>query len=467
MTTMPPPERARDDVGRLPGAGAHRQGRTTRRVPYRGAVGSGAMRPAVRHLAGSPVRHREPVRQAVTLPLDAALDELRVALPERTPAQQPEPSTVSVKNTRGVVAVVPAHNEEDGIADILTDLQAQTVAPDRILVIVNNSTDRTLEIAQSFDGVDVVDLPNNPDKKVGALIHAWQVVGDDQPYWFGVDADTRLDPHCLEQLLDEIDADKRIGGVMARYTFDQKLGRGLLGSLLVFAQRLEFAGWIDDLLHRGRRTYVLGGQASLFRTEALQQVAALGDRTSPWTTATLVEDMELSWQLEQAGYDAYVSTSARAYAGPMTAVRGLWGQRSKWDYGLAKLLWDRRGIRPDPITAYPWRLQAKMLLDFSLRAMFALLMFAAWVLHAFTWYWIWIIPPIWASLLNIRLAMRLPRRRLVDIALAGTLIVPELYLMLRLVSWARCWLKVVRRRSFDGWTAQYQAELKAGRKALR
>ena len=421
----------------------------TTTLPSRPVASKGRTR-----VAGRPaVRYEAPTIRFAPTTVDTAI----------LPVLEPAPVTP----TSGVVAVVPAHNEEEGIADVIRDLQQQTVAPERIVVIVNNSTDRTREIAEGFAGVEVVDLPDNEHKKVGALIHAWQLVGGQQPYWLGVDADTRLDPECIEQMLAELSADEKLGGVMARYTFEQGIGRkenGLIGSLLVFAQRLEFAGWIDDLMHRGRKTYVLGGQASLFRTSVLAEIAEMDDRTSPWTTATLVEDMELSWQIEQRGYGATVSKDARAYAGPMTSLRGLWGQRSKWDYGLSKLLWDRRAIKHDPITRYPWKLQAKMLLDFTLRTLFMVQLTASLVLDAFTWFWIWIIPPIWASLLNLRLASNLPNRRFVDYLLAGTLIVPEIYLMLRLASWFRCWLKVFRGHSFDGWSAQYSAERKAALK---
>jgi cellulose synthase/poly-beta-1,6-N-acetylglucosamine synthase-like glycosyltransferase len=388
------------------------------------------------------------------------------AFPATVVSVEPDDMIETKLPLSGVVAIVPAHDEEDSIADILSDLQNQTVAPERIVVIVNNSTDRTGEIARTFADVEVIDMPDNKYKKVGALIESWRLVGGSLPYWFGVDADTRLDPHCLEHLLSELAADEKLGGVMAKYTFTQDDGDrvGVLASVLVFAQRLEFAGWIDDLLHRKRKTYVLGGQASLFRTSALTKVAELDDRESPWTTATLVEDMELTWQLNAAGYQTMVSADARAYAGPMTAVRSLWGQRSKWDYGLAKLLHDRRKDNDTSITAYPWRLQYKMLLDFSVRALFFVQLFVAWLLSAFTWYWIWIFPPIWASLLNLRLAADLPNRRKRDFLFAGTLIIPELYLMLRLACWSRCWLKVLRRRGFDGWSAQYAAERKVAAK---
>src|ERR1700760_3348425 len=49
-----------------------------------------------------------------------------------------------------VVAVVPAHNEEQCIAATIKALLGQTRAPDRIVVVADNCTDRTVQIAQSF-----------------------------------------------------------------------------------------------------------------------------------------------------------------------------------------------------------------------------------------------------------------------------------------------------------------------------
>ena len=82
-----------------------------------------------------------------------------------------------------IACVIPAYNEQDTIADVLSSLLAQTRLPDVIHVIVNNTDDETLERVAPFVGphrrtvkgvvfeteVHVHDMGANPDKKVGAL----------------------------------------------------------------------------------------------------------------------------------------------------------------------------------------------------------------------------------------------------------------------------------------------------------
>ena len=52
----------------------------------------------------------------------------------------------------------------------------------------------------------------------------------------------------------------------------------------------------------------------------------------------MVEDMQLTGDLQAMRYATKVSPSARAYAGPMVTVRSLWHQRRKWDEGMIRLL---------------------------------------------------------------------------------------------------------------------------------
>ncbi len=50
-----------------------------------------------------------------------------------------------------ISVIVPAYNEEKYIGDCLESLQKQTVKPDEILVIDNNSTDATHSIAEKYN----------------------------------------------------------------------------------------------------------------------------------------------------------------------------------------------------------------------------------------------------------------------------------------------------------------------------
>lgn len=54
--------------------------------------------------------------------------------------------------------VIPAYNEEELIGDCLRCLNNQTIPPDEIIVVDNNCTDRTAEIAQSL-GARVIKEP--------------------------------------------------------------------------------------------------------------------------------------------------------------------------------------------------------------------------------------------------------------------------------------------------------------------
>jgi cellulose synthase/poly-beta-1,6-N-acetylglucosamine synthase-like glycosyltransferase len=358
----------------------------------------------------------------------------------------------------GTVIIVPAHNEEDVIAECIESLLHQTRRADAIVIAADNCTDNTVAVARRYRGVTVVETVDNHDRKAGALGQAWLRYAERYEYVVGVDADSVLAPTCLEDMYEEIAADPAIGGVMARYTFDQAGASTILGRFLVRLQRFEFAGWTVDILHRKRKTYVLGGQATMFRAQALVDVTLGMKRPVPWTHKSQVEDMELTWALRDLGWDATISSTARAYVGPMVTLRSFWAQRRKWDEGLARLLL-QSGF--NQATRYPWRMQAKMALDWAIRVLFIFLTVISVATGTFHWYWIWAIPPLLAIMLNIRTLRRMPNCTFGDVFAAVTLIPVELYLMLRMAVWMTSWLSIAFGVKRDGWARQYAAEGKA------
>ncbi len=64
----------------------------------------------------------------------------------------------------GVSVVIPAYNEEKFIKKCLNSLIKQSVKPAEIIVVDNNSTDRTAEIAASYSGVTLL-----KEKKQGII----------------------------------------------------------------------------------------------------------------------------------------------------------------------------------------------------------------------------------------------------------------------------------------------------------
>ena len=368
------------------------------------------------------------------------------------------------RRTAKLLVLIPAHNEEAAIGKNLHALLTQTRVPDRIVVIADNCTDRTEEIARRYRGVTVMRTVGNIERKVGALNQGWLRWQAGYDYIAGIDADTVLAPDCLQHLEEELATTPRAGGVMARYTFEQNLGTSAMARLLIRMQRLEFASWTADALRRNRKTYVLGGQATLFNAEALRAVAERNHTREPWDTSTLVEDMQLTGDLQAMRYATNVSTSARAYAGPMFTLRSLWAQRRKWDEGMVRLL-VRSNV--NKWTATLWRQQLNLFSNGVTRVAFLFLLTAALMVHQYRWSWLWAIPPAVAALLNLRLAWRVPNRTTGDL-IAGVLLVPvEIYLVVRIACATASWANVLAGIKRDGWANQARAEQGASNGAVK
>lgn len=134
--------------------------------------------------------------------------------------------------------VIPSFNEEDYLPHCLQSLQNQTYPKDRyqIIVVDNNSTDHTAEVARSF-GAKVIE-----EKEQGhvfslntGLKHA---TGD---IYAVTDSDTVLSPNWLATLAD-IFSDPTIVGVTGSTSFDTPtISSWLLRKLYHFFLRVNFA----------------------------------------------------------------------------------------------------------------------------------------------------------------------------------------------------------------------------------
>ena len=140
-----------------------------------------------------------------------------------------------------LTVLIPSHNEgtiADGSAQItetLESLAAQSYQPDRIVVIADNCSDDTVELAQ-ISGATVFETVNNADKKAGAL-NQWLRTNlptlPDSDLVMVMDADSALYPDFLENALEYIAGGYHaVGGV-----FLGKPGGGFIGML----QRNEYA----------------------------------------------------------------------------------------------------------------------------------------------------------------------------------------------------------------------------------
>ncbi|WP_448629566.1 glycosyltransferase family 2 protein [Cellulomonas soli] len=287
---------------------------------------------------------------AVLLAAGVALVEQRISTRSRRSVDHrtdPLAPKLVMARTRGVfagpvtvTALIPAHDEEHSLPATIASLQAQSHPPERIIVIADNCTDGTVEVARRA-GVEVVETVGNTRKKAGALNQVLTRVlpelGDNDTVLV-MDADTALDAGFLQTAVARMTSDRALmalGGL-----FYGEDGSGLLGQF----QRNEYIRYAREMRRRDGRVLVLTGTASVFRPAALQAVADSRGTRLPGTpgdvydTAALTEDNELTLALKSLGALMTSPPQCTVVTEVMPTWRTLWAQRLRWQRGALENL---------------------------------------------------------------------------------------------------------------------------------
>lgn len=118
------------------------------------------------------------------------------------------------------VLITPARNEERFVAKTLESMVAQTLLPERWVIVDDGSTDKTPEIVQryavDYPWMQLVRLPQRADRSFARKVHAFnaglerlrtlefEVIGN-------LDADLSFDSDYLEFLMRKFSEDPRLG----------------------------------------------------------------------------------------------------------------------------------------------------------------------------------------------------------------------------------------------------------------
>ncbi|WP_421742656.1 glycosyltransferase family 2 protein [Cellulomonas sp.] len=231
--------------------------------------------------------------------------------------------------------LIPAHDEQAVIGRTLTSLLEEVRAPDRIVVVADNCTDATVQIARDH-GVEVVETVGNTQAKAGALN---QVLARLLPtagpadVVLVMDADSTITPDFLEVALGRLDDDPDLIAVGGLFSGEE--GGRLLGQM----QRNEFARYQRVLGRREGRVFVLTGTASVFRAYALRAVAEARGSLIPgrhgdvYDTLAMTEDNEITLALKTLGAGLTSPPECRVVTEVMPTWRDLRRQRNRWQRG--------------------------------------------------------------------------------------------------------------------------------------
>ena len=249
-------------------------------------------------------------------------------------------ATVSLHTSR-VVALVPAHNEQEGIVETVRSLQRQSRRPDRIIVIADNCTDATAALARSA-GAEVVETVGNKHKKAGALNFALRSVLprlQRHDVVMSMDADSQLMPDFIDKGLCYLAFSPRRGAVSGSYQARDD------ASVIGLLQRIEYAQGLHTVHDRGGRIHVLSGAACMFTVEALLAVAERrGSRALPgvrgwiYHQESLTEDYELTVALKRIGYEPLNARDCTVVTDVMTTWKAWITQRLRWQRGTLDTL---------------------------------------------------------------------------------------------------------------------------------
>ncbi|WP_020556875.1 glycosyltransferase family 2 protein [Embleya scabrispora] len=300
----------------------------------------------------APIRP-EPQPSFVPGPAARVPEPATAAGPRRHRARKAEPFRLKTKRRRRrslptvdvhamrITALVPAHNEEAQIAETIQSLYGQRRPPETIIVIADNCSDRTVEIARSM-GVQVYETVDNKHKKAGGLN---QVIDRILPGLgpadavLVMDADSTLGPEFLSHGLERLATGKygAVGG-----TFTGKPGGGFVGML----QRNEYARYVRDVERLQGKALVLTGTATLFRALTLQEVVAaratheLPGAAHVYDTRVLTEDNELTLGILHLGLRIVCPPKCTLMTEVMSTWSDLFQQRLRWKRGALENLTD-------------------------------------------------------------------------------------------------------------------------------
>jgi cellulose synthase/poly-beta-1,6-N-acetylglucosamine synthase-like glycosyltransferase len=316
--------------------------------------------------------------------IDATATPLSPGVQRSLPDHAIEPVTVTV--------LIPAHNEERTLPTTLPALLQQSRPPDRVIVVADNCTDGTLDVAAA-NGVETFATVGNTEKKAGALN---QVLRDllpglgDNDVIMVMDADTSLDPGFIAEGVRRFESDDvlmAVGGI-----FYGENGHGLIGQF----QRNEYIRYSRQINRRQGRVFVLTGTSSIFRPEGLRAIAANRDETIPgrsgdvYDTIALTEDNELTIALKSLGATMISPTECTVVTELMPTWRTLWRQRMRWQRGAVENI-GAYGLTP--ATARYWGQQVGI--GYGTIALYSfMLMMALMLLSVDTWVWF----PFWLAI---------------------------------------------------------------------
>jgi cellulose synthase/poly-beta-1,6-N-acetylglucosamine synthase-like glycosyltransferase len=275
------------------------------------------------------------------VPVSVLLAQVLLALrPVRAAAPLPGPRP-------RIAILIPAHNEEAGLAATLASLQPELGIGDRILVVADNCRDRTAELARHA-GADVVERSHAELRGKGyALDFGVQALAAAPPDVIViVDADCIVGAGAIARLAGLAHQHRR--PVQALYLMHVPAGSGALKKIAEFA-------WIVKNKVRPLGWFRLDWPCQLMGTGMAFPWQTI--RSARLATGHIVEDMKLGMDLALAGSAPMFCPHALVHSYFPSSREGTQSQRTRWEHGHLSMI---AGTAPATLAAAVRRRSASL-----------------------------------------------------------------------------------------------------------
>ena len=238
---------------------------------------------------------------------------------------------LKVKKDHRFMAIIPAHNEEAVVGNLVESLKAQNYNKDLydIYVIADNCTDNTAKVAREA-GAIVYERFNNSKKTKGYALDWFlqQKIKENAPYdaFFVFDADNIVDPNFIKSMNVKLCQGEDV--VQGYRDIKNPTDSWITAGYALFYWTMH------RFYHLAR--YNLGLSALLNGTGFMVKFDII--KPTGWNTDTLTEDIEFSLKRIIQGKRVGWATDAIVYDEQPVGFKQSWSQRSRWTIGHIQCL---------------------------------------------------------------------------------------------------------------------------------
>ena len=201
-----------------------------------------------------------------------------------------------------ITVLIPAYNEESVICDTIDSLLAQSYPIDRIILVNDCSTDNTEKVViENFPtSVEIFKTPKNAGSKARALNAALPSVDTDLVCF--VDADTVLDEFAIANIMRHFSNEKvgAVSGFVVAKNHSNFWERGRL------AEYLNGCGINKSAQDNANIVMIASGCFLTAPTELIKRLGGFKERS-------MAEDMDLTWEIIENGYDIRQENTAYCF----------------------------------------------------------------------------------------------------------------------------------------------------------